>query len=110
MKDQKTPEEILKKHILQAQVDEGNPITDEQWRESISDEAGKMFHQAFLAAMQEYAQTISEGKDREIEELREALTEISNLCGTTNLSSQNQMREAIKGAVEITDTALNKVH
>ena len=38
--------------------------------------------------------------------MRTALQEINNLCGTISMSSHNQMRDAIEGAVELSDAAL----
>ena len=42
----------------------------------------------------------------DVAELLEALKEIENLCGTVNLSSHNQMREAVEGSIEIAATAI----
>jgi hypothetical protein len=41
--------------------------------------------------------------EREAEQLKDKLIEINNLCGTVNFSSHNQMREAIEGAVELSE-------
>lgn len=41
-------------------------------------------------------------------DMLEALNQINELCGTVNFSSHNQMREAIEGAVELSQTAIQK--
>lgn len=38
-----------------------------------------------------------------------ALENINNICGTVNFSSHNQMREAIEGAIELSDEALTAI-
>lgn len=42
-------------------------------------------------------------------QLLEALKNIFNTCGTINFSSHKQMREAIEGALELAESALQKV-
>lgn len=40
------------------------------------------------------------------DKMAEALREINNLCDSVNFSSHNQMREAIEGTTEASETAL----
>jgi len=43
-----------------------------------------------------------------IKELEDGIKQINELCGTVNLSSYNQMKEAITGSVDISNNLLNQ--
>lgn len=79
MKDQKTPEEILKKHHLLV-------ISDtEGFLHALKDD--------IVSAMQEYAQTISEGKDREIAELKVEIGELKQVLNFAKTEIEYHIRD-----------------
>jgi len=44
-----------------------------------------------------------------LREVREALVDIADCCGTISFSSHKQMREAIEGSMELAESAIEKL-
>jgi hypothetical protein len=72
------------------------------WNEAFVGFIARTQYTQLQSALTQKDQRIAE-LEREAEQLKDKLIEINNLCGTINFSSHNQMREAIEGAVELSE-------
>lgn len=63
---------------------------------------------SFVRESYENVQKELNRKGEAIGELVEGLEEINHTCGTVNFSSHNQLKEAVEGAVEISDQLIQK--